>query len=593
MPPPSTTAGVLLFAPETPFSRPLRVTPHHRTAASSSSSPPAPPGPPGLVREVFGHLHLRGGGGLSRRLEGLSTDLDMARLYLSIHELDRAERLFEDGVARCRAARPFRGGSALPYRDSGRGVPVAARASSASAQPGYDPLLYASAMVGLARVRIARLRGAGQGQLGVDASSNGDADAWLALPRAAEDAVRLLNGGIRAAAEAGVSAEHLFLGEALGALGELLEVLPDLLGEEHDDHRTAAAAAAAGESREQMRARVSESFVAAIALCAGGIGGHRDAIRQEQSGSGDVGGHPEVSMRQEEEQNGDDPQKRPDAWCENAVIDMVRIQGAAARCVPPGRKAYRFQALARQVAALAIDRFGRQSTVVAQALHDLGRVGAKAQSVSGAHPRDAWDFIEAARQAYEDCGTWSGSTEIVQCLGTLAKASRTAGHLSEGAHDMARSAVNAHLKELRRYPGSRVVAQSLARAVGTFGEAACQSGDVLGAVELEFRAKESMLSDGKNRRGQRVRPLARKDGIARKHVCHRAAAQEELLRRSAGVWARTPRLPRSNPYRLPRAPAVGDEVAGGGGDFVEHLQAKLSPRRPGGSSGGAGAPWSP
>lgn len=386
MPPPSTTAGVLLFAPETPFSRPLRVTPHHRTAASSSSSPPAPPGPPGLVREVFGHLHLRGGGGLSRRLEGLSTDLDMARLYLSIHELDRAERLFEDGVARCRAARPFRGGSALPYRDSGRGVPVAARASSASAQPGYDPLLYASAMVGLARVRIARLRGAGQGQLGVDASSNGDADAWLALPRAAEDAVRLLNGGIRAAAEAGVSAEHLFLGEALGALGELLEVLPDLLGEEHDDHRTAAAAAAAGESREQMRARVSESFVAAIALCAGGIGGHRDAIRQEQSGSGDVGGHPEVSMRQEEEQNGDDPQKRPDAWCENAVIDMVRIQGAAARCVPPGRKAYRFQALARQVAALAIDRFGRQSTVVAQALHDLGRVGAKAQSVSGAHP---------------------------------------------------------------------------------------------------------------------------------------------------------------------------------------------------------------
>ena len=155
------------------------------------------------------------------------------------------------------------------------------------------------------------------------------------------------------------------------------------------------------------------AFVAAIALCAGGIGGHRDAIRQEQSGSGDVGGHPEVSMRQEEEQNGDDPQKRPDAWCENAVIDMVRIQGAAARCVPPGRKAYRFQALARQVAALAIDRFGRQSTVVAQALHDLGRVGAKAQSVSGAHPRDAWDFIEAARQAYEDCGTWSGSRPTV------------------------------------------------------------------------------------------------------------------------------------------------------------------------------------
>eukprot|EP00946_MAST-07B_sp_MAST-7B-sp1_P001805 g1805.t1 len=567
----ATTAGIPLFAPEAPFSRPLRVTPH----ATANGG--------GLVREVFGHLHLRGGGGLSRRLEGLPHVLDMARLYLSIHDIGRAATLFSRIVKLCRAASPGEG-----YRDSGVRA-VAQRPSSTSAQPGFDPFVYASACVGLARVHIARLRGNGQGQIGRDAH-NSDGDAWLALPRATEEAVKLLNRGIRAASEASVPAEHLFLGEALGCLGELLEVLPDLLG---PDDTTAA-----GESCAQMRERISESFVAAIALCAGGIRGHEQVMKRNQlqdpsTKSGENSGgalNPCMLLLR-------DPQKNSSEWCENAVVDMVRIQGAAARCVSPGQRAYRFQGLAEEVAKLAVEKFGAESTVVAQALHDLGRVGVKAQSASGAHPRDAWDFIEAARQAYSNCGTWSGSTEIVQCLGTLVKASRNAGHLSEGAHDMARSAVRAHLRELQMYPDSQVAAQSLARSVGTFGDAACQSGDVLGAVELEFQAKESMLCDGRNRCGQNVaESAARRDGISRKQVCHRTGAQEELLRRSAGVWARTPRLPRSNPYPIPRAPAVVEVEGEDGADgvrFVEHLQPKLPPRQKTGFSGRGTAPWSP
>ena len=538
---PTTQAGIPLFAPEKAFSRGLRVTSHCGRDGE-------------YVREVFGHIHLRGGGGLSARLEGLPHALDLARLYLSIHELDQAERTFRRIVKLCLAASPgeVKSGSLSEVR------------RSTACQQGYDPFVYASACVGLARVLISRLRGEGQGQLGVDAH-NADDNAWLKLPSAAEDAVRLVNRGIRAASEAGTPAEHIFLGEALGCLGELLEVLPDLLG---PGDRSAS-----GESCDLMKTRIAECYVSAIALCAGGINDHKDLVSECKHAAAQ------------------DPQKRPMGWCENAVIDMVRIQGAAARCVEKGVNSNRFRGLARQVAALAAERFGHKSTIVAQALHDLGRVEAKAQSVSGAHPRDSWDFIEAARQAYQDSGLWPGTSEVVQCLSTLTKVSRLAGHVSEAAHHMARSAANANLQELRAFPQNKAAAQSLARAVGEFSKTACLSGNVLGAVDLEFRAKEELGSDGHLH--SKTNLLERKDCAMSKKM-NRAAAKDEMLRRTANVWARTARLPTSNPYTLPRASAIRDEEEGDPNSFVKHIRAKLSPRkRQSGRKSKRTDPWSP
>ena len=455
----------------TPFSRPLVAPKQHRP--------------------VFAGPLLRTGTPHAPRLEGLPPLLDLARAFLLCRDLPRADACFRRVLARC----------ALHPR-------------------ARDPMVFAAACVGLARTLVA---GAGD---------------WLALPRTAETVLALLTRGINAAGERGAAAQRVLLGEALGCLGVLLEAMPSIMDEtttsahcssSADSSSTSVAVTsssrpAGSPSHAQMRDRIVATYVTAIACCAGGLA--------------------EVSTQND---NSETTSETDAFWQDNAVNDMLRISGDAARTIARGvphtgprasretvaALANTYRPLARQVARVAAARFGPRSTAVAQSMCDLGQI--ELAAVAGvADPTErrrsaalARSFFEDARNAYAAAGRWAlGATEMAQCalglVGAEAHAERD-GMGTEGARDMARIAASNAVHDLRHAGAWTDTAEATAasRVLGAYGRVAARSGDVLGAVDAQFRAKEAM------------------GGPARRIGGGATAARRELNRQSAGLWGRS------------------------------------------------------
>ncbi len=460
----------------TPFSRPLVARKQHRP--------------------VFAGPLLRTGTPRAPRLEGLPPLLDLARAFLLCRDLPRADACFRRVLARC----------ALHPR-------------------ARDPMVFAAACVGLARTLVA------------------GANDWLALPHTAETVLALLTRGINAAGERGAAAQRVLLGEALGCLGVLLEAMPGIMDEtpavssadasatsSPSSSSSSAPRPAGSPSHAQMRDRIVATYVTAIACCAGGLA---DATTQHDH----------------DNTNNAATSAESDAfWQENAVNDMLRIGGDAARTIARGvpntgprasrdtvaTLAATYRPLARQVARVAAARFGPRSTAVAQSLCDLGRI--ELAAVAGvADPVErqrsaalARSFFEDARHAYAAAGRWAqGATEMAQCaLGLVdaeAHAGRDGGMGTEGARDMARAAASKAVHDLRHAGAwaDPAEAAGASRVLGAYGRVATRSGDVLGAVDAQFCAKEAM------------------GGPARRIGGGATVARRELNRQSAGVWGRS------------------------------------------------------
>ena len=492
---------------------------------------------PLVVREraVFGSKHLND----LHQAAGLPSLMELGRAYLLCRELDRAETCFR---------RVYR---TLLYHD----------------QAHRDSLLLASASVCLARVLIARIEEGG--------GINGRHDYTPKFARMAEMATSMLNRSIVEVHSLGDKASQIFLGEAMGCLAELLETLPELLDDEGANDLDRPLPGEPTSSLQPLQSLVVETFVEAVALCVGGLSEEEDKCGGESGESGEGGGG---AAAKEDETSGAagrnteqgssttttslssfpaDPYSGFD-FRGDTIVDVVRIQKRAAIRVGQDGTSKRFLRLSERVACLSLEKFGPGHSVVAQAMHDLGRVRMSVlddvrptvELTEGTYPielRRTRSILADAASNYSNSGVWLGSTDYVDCVEDLSFAAIASVDGVEEARKASSVAAAATLWELHDYPSSNAAAQGAARAVGAYGRVASRSGDVLSAVSVATECCDEISRSCKA--GKRI-------GRARSRGGEKTA-RSHLNREVAALWAvgKEGTLPEWSPTWETRRPA--------------------------------------